>query len=188
MKMSSSSGSESVTVSRKFSALVRRQSNRCAASQTESKYLAGWICFYRFLPALGQAKNPENATTFRDFQALSGTFFPAIARKMVLAVGFEPTFRVFSLLLIVAFLCAGLYALIQVFPSYSKHYFASIGNFGQENLCGNVLLCGNCADTGDGLNLCGNCAALPGSVIPRELRAPARASRCLWCVRVTDGS
>jgi hypothetical protein len=52
----------------------------------------------------------------------------------------------FSLLLIFAFLCANLPAKIQAFPSYSKHYFASLGNNRQKNLCGIVRVCGNCAE------------------------------------------
>lgn len=63
-------------------------------------------------------------------------------------VGLEPieaSVFVFSLMLIVAFLCANLHANIQAFPSYGKDYFASMGNFGQKNLCGIVRLCGNCA-------------------------------------------
>ena len=61
----------------------------------------------------------------------------------------------FSLLLIIAFLCANLPAKIQAFPSYCKHCFATSGNNRQKNLCGIVRLCGNCAVTIPGVNLCG---------------------------------
>ena len=69
-------------------------------------------------------------------------------RRMAPKVGLEPIGRPFSavsLLLIIAFLCANLPANIQAFPSYSKHYFASLCNCGQKKLCGNMRLCGNCA-------------------------------------------
>jgi hypothetical protein len=72
----------------------------------------------------------------------------AQALEMAPKVGLEPieaSFFMFSLLLIIAFLCANLYANIQAFPSYGKHYFASLCNNRQKNLCGTVRLCGNCA-------------------------------------------
>ena len=63
-------------------------------------------------------------------------------------VGLEPivaSFLMYSLLLIIAFLCANLPAKIRVFPSCCKLYFAFLCNNGQEKLCGTVRLCGNCA-------------------------------------------
>jgi hypothetical protein len=87
----------------------------------------------------GRQASSRSTSTFGVDQRLQ------ISLKMVVAVGFEPTFRVFSSLLIVAFLCANLPPKLQAFPSYSKHYFASLSNYRQKNLCGNVRLCGNCA-------------------------------------------
>ena len=109
---------------------------------------------------------------------------------MVPATGLEPIerpFSMFSLLLIFAFLCANLYVLIQDFPSYCKHYFASLGNNRQENLCGIVRLCGKCAAIGGGLNLCGICAgglshARPAKT-PRLSQMSAKASHCRQAAR-----
>ena len=70
------------------------------------------------------------------------------AYEMAPKVGLEPieaSLFVFPSLLIIAFLCGNLYALIRAFPSYSKDYFASLGNNRQKKLCVNVRLCGNCA-------------------------------------------
>jgi len=60
---------------------------------------------------------------------------------MVAGVGFEPTFSVifiFSLSLIFAFLDTYLHAKIQAFPSYCKHYFASLCNNRKKNMCHGV--------------------------------------------------
>ncbi len=86
--------------------------------------------------------------------ALSSSPFPAKGlgfegqAKMAPKVGLEPivaSFLMYSLLLIIAFLCANLPAKIRAFPSCCKLYFASLCNNRQKNLCGTVRLCGNCA-------------------------------------------
>ena len=69
-------------------------------------------------------------------------------RELAPKVGLEPivaSFLMYSLLLIIAFLCANLPAKIRAFPSCCKLYFASLCNNRQKNLCGTVRLCGNCA-------------------------------------------
>jgi hypothetical protein len=98
--------------------------------------------------------------------------------KMVRLAGLEPAKRVFSSLLIIAFLCAILLTFIHGFPSYVNGYFAPRGGHGQKNLCGIVRLCGSCAETGGGLNLCGNCAGWPLS-----LAGQSKAASWVECVR-----
>ena len=89
--------------------------------------------------------------------ALRDKFHPSEG-KLVRLAGLEPAKRVFSSLLIIAFLCAILLTFIHGFPSYVNGYFAPRGRHGQKKLCGIVRLCGKCAVVGGGLNLCGNCA------------------------------
>jgi hypothetical protein len=81
---------------------------------------------------------------------------------VVPATGLEPidaSFLMFSSVLIIAFLCANLYAKIQALPSYCKHCFASLCNYGQKNLCGIVRLCGNCA----AVKFCAGTVRLPSA-------------------------
>jgi len=78
--------------------------------------------------------------------------------SMMLERGLEPISRplfMFSLLLIIAFLCANLHAVIQRIPSKNKVYLASSCNDEQKKLCGIVRLCGNCAVVKDRLIMCG---------------------------------
>ena len=97
--------------------------------------------------------------------------------------GLEPAKRVFSSLLIIAFLCAILLTFIHGFPSYVNGYFAPRGRHGQKKLCGIVRLCGKCAVVGGGLNLCGNCAgALPGQHCKRAV-----AGHCARLARLVAG-
>jgi hypothetical protein len=98
---------------------------------------------------------------------------------MVRDRGLEPPttpFSIFSLLLIIALLCAHLPVTIRAIPSYFKHYIASAGNNQQKKLCGTVRLCGNCAVKISGHNLCGNCAGILEEVFRLH---PAKQTRLL---------
>jgi hypothetical protein len=106
---------------------------------------------------------------------------------MVPATGLEPieaSFLVFSLLLIFAFLCANLHALIQAFPSYCKQFVASLGKFEQKKLCGIVRLCGNCAEANLVRNLCGPHLPFAGRSKPLLGPIACHGDRFAWNVTV----